>query len=207
MLVASLGNVFVLLGILNHAEASSTTPPSSSSTCLTTSVITDTITSYSGCPTPSPYQVCSTTDYLLTKTKCPTPEVLSIGFTPTPTTVKTFCPHTVQTVYETECTSVTPTFTCTTSGSPVVTTTKITTTVPCPRCVSHLSSTSSDLSLIHYSTSTHAPTLTTQTPYGQCGGTDYYGPTLCPTLYRCSAVVPSYYSQCLNSSVTSTTTY
>jgi hypothetical protein len=49
--------------------------------------------------------------------------------------------------------------------------------------------------------STASPTTTasgpTQTQYGQCGGTGWTGPTTCASPYKCSAVSPPYYYQCL----------
>jgi len=45
------------------------------------------------------------------------------------------------------------------------------------------------------STSTAASATGTSTAYGQCGGSNYSGPTLCPAGYTCT-VQNSFYSQC-----------
>ncbi|KAI0723976.1 hypothetical protein C8T65DRAFT_628099 [Cerioporus squamosus] len=45
------------------------------------------------------------------------------------------------------------------------------------------------------STTSSAPTGA-QTPYGQCGGTGWTGPTTCASGLACVAVSPPYYSQC-----------
>ncbi|KZT35792.1 hypothetical protein SISSUDRAFT_132326 [Sistotremastrum suecicum HHB10207 ss-3] len=39
--------------------------------------------------------------------------------------------------------------------------------------------------------------LPAQTHWGQCGGAGYQGPSSCGSPYTCSAVAPTYYSQCL----------
>ncbi|GFF46793.1 purine and uridine phosphorylase [Aspergillus udagawae] len=47
------------------------------------------------------------------------------------------------------------------------------------------------------SMTTTSPTSTgTSTPYGQCGGTGYTGPTECPSGWKCT-YQNAYYSQCL----------
>ncbi|KAJ7281954.1 RlpA-like double-psi beta-barrel-protein domain-containing protein-containing protein [Mycena rebaudengoi] len=50
-------------------------------------------------------------------------------------------------------------------------------------------------------TTTGSPTTTapgsTQTQFGQCGGTGYTGPTVCVTPFTCTPISPPFYSQCL----------
>lgn len=45
-------------------------------------------------------------------------------------------------------------------------------------------------------TSTSSSSSATQVKYGQCGGTDYTGPTVCASGSTCTAVSPPYYYQC-----------
>jgi xyloglucan-specific exo-beta-1,4-glucanase len=44
-------------------------------------------------------------------------------------------------------------------------------------------------------TTTSATSTGTSTPYGQCGGTGYTGPTVCPSGWTCT-YQNAYYSQC-----------
>lgn len=56
---------------------------------------------------------------------------------------------------------------------------------------------SSTSSVFKTSTTTSSAPAATQTHYGQCGGTDWTGPTICATGYTCTSVSPPYYYQCL----------
>ncbi|KAG8760199.1 hypothetical protein FRC14_003753 [Serendipita sp. 396] len=56
---------------------------------------------------------------------------------------------------------------------------------------------SSSTTSLKPSTTTAIP-IATQTLYGQCGGTNYSGPTVCTTGATCVAISPPWYYQCLN---------
>ncbi|KAF7288520.1 Carbohydrate-binding module family 1 protein [Mycena chlorophos] len=59
------------------------------------------------------------------------------------------------------------------------------------------STTKSQSSTSSSSSSTSSAPQSTQTAYGQCGGTGYTGPTACSSGWSCVAVSPPYYYQCL----------
>ncbi|OKL62946.1 hypothetical protein UA08_01766 [Talaromyces atroroseus] len=74
--------------------------------------------------------------------------------------------------------------------------TSSTTTIPTTLATASSSKTSSSSST---TTTTASSTSTaTASPYGQCGGSGYTGPTTCPSGWTCSAE-NSYYSQCVQS--------
>ncbi|KAF9889037.1 hypothetical protein FE257_008014 [Aspergillus nanangensis] len=82
-----------------------------------------------------------------------------------------------------------------TSSSKTTTTTSVSTTKTTTTTTTSKTSTTSTTSKTTATTSSSATSTATSTPYGQCGGAGYTGPTICPSGWTCTVANP-YYSQC-----------